>query len=247
MTFRPDELLIAAVASMLDGLQHVAVGASSPGPAGAALLARERSGGAMRVSILGRQRDNPFTDGGRELFDCAAQGRIDAFFLGGAQIDGCANINLVGVEGYPKSRVRFPGSFGSSYLYLLVPRVILFTRTHTRRVLVPRVEFVSAAGTSPPNVYRTGGPYALVTERCIFHFDRARSRFVLRSVHPGHDVEEIRAHTGFEFDAPEEAGTTDIPDRATLALIRGPIREEMRDVYPKYVAEVLEGAFARAD
>ena len=71
-------------------------------PGAAALLARERSGGRLRVSVLGSERHNPFTDGGVELFDCAAQGRIDAFFLGGGQIDGAANINLVGVGGYPQ-------------------------------------------------------------------------------------------------------------------------------------------------
>ena len=44
-----------------------------------------------------------------------------------AQIDGSENINLVGVGGYPNSEVRFQGSFGSAYLYFLVPRVILFS------------------------------------------------------------------------------------------------------------------------
>jgi len=70
------------------GLRHVAVGAQSPIPGTAALLARAQSGGTLRVSMLGSETNSPFTDGGRELFDCAAQGRIDAFFLGGGQIDG---------------------------------------------------------------------------------------------------------------------------------------------------------------
>ncbi|MBT3809180.1 MAG: CoA synthetase, partial [Rhodospirillaceae bacterium] len=113
----PEELLIATVAGMLDGLRHVAVGAQSPIPGSAALLARARSGGSLRVSMLGSETHSPFTDGGRELFDCAAQGRIDAFFLGGGQIDGQANINLVGIGDYPNTKVRFPGSFGSAYLY----------------------------------------------------------------------------------------------------------------------------------
>ncbi len=129
--WRVEELLIAAIARMLDGLGHVAVGSSSPIPGAAALLARTRSGGQMRVSVLGSEHGNFFTDGGRELFDCAAQGRIDAFFLGGGQIDGAANINLVGVGDYPQSRVRFPGSFGSAYLYFLIPRVILFREEHS--------------------------------------------------------------------------------------------------------------------
>ena len=52
-----------------------------------------------------------------ELFDCAAQGRVDAFFLGGGQIDGQGNINLVGTGDYPQNDVRWPGSFGSAFLY----------------------------------------------------------------------------------------------------------------------------------
>ena len=67
----------------------------------------------------------------------AAQGRIDAFFLGGGQIDGAANINLVGVGGYPQSRVRWPGSFGSAYLYFLVPRVILARSSQSETLCVP--------------------------------------------------------------------------------------------------------------
>jgi glutaconate CoA-transferase, subunit B len=236
---RPAELLIDMLARMLEGLGHVAVGAASPIPGAAALLARARSGGGMRVSLLGSERHNPFTDGGVELFDCAAQGRIDAFFLGGGQIDGAANINLVGVGGYPRSRVRWPGSFGSAYLYFLVPRVILFREEHTARVLVPKVEFVSAPGTSPAGIDRSGGPYALVTGRCVFRFDALRRRFRLASVHPGHTVAEIVRHTGFEYDASEEVPSTPSPCAETLALIRGQIGAEIAETYPAFAARVL--------
>jgi glutaconate CoA-transferase subunit B len=236
---RPEELLIDALASMLDGLGHVAVGAASPIPGAAALLARARSGGRMRVSVLGSERHNPFTDGGRELFDCAAQGRIDAFFLGGGQIDGQANINLIGVGGYPQSRVRWPGSFGSAYLYFLVPRVILFREEHTPRVLVPEVEFVSAPGTSPANVHRPGGPHALVTGRCVFRFDRSRARFLLQSIHPGHSVAEVKENTGFGFDLPAKVGETPLPSPETLALIRGPVGAAIAETYPRFAERVL--------
>jgi len=236
---RPAELLIDVLAGMLEGLAHVAVGAASPIPGAAALLARERAGGRLRVSVLGSERHNPFTDGGVELFDCAAQGRIDAFFLGGGQIDGEANINLVGVGGYPQSRVRWPGSFGSAYIYFVVPRVILFREEHTPRVLVPRVDFVSAPGTSSPHVYRPGGPHALVTGRCVFAFDRARRRFRLQSVHPGHTVEEVVANTGFEFDLPEAVPETPAPSPETLALIRGPVGAAIAETYPRFAAEAL--------
>jgi glutaconate CoA-transferase subunit B len=234
----PTEGLIFAIAGLLAGCRHVAVGASSPIPGAGALYTRAVSGGATRVSVLGSRRHNAFTDGGVELFDLAAQGRIDAFFLGGGQIDGAANINLVGTGSYPRSQVRWPGSFGSAYLYYLVPRVILFREEHTRRVFVPKVDFVSAPGPRDDGAYRPGGPRALLTSRCLFGFDTARKRFVLQSVHPGHSLDEVRDHTGFEFDAPAVVPQTAQPDAQALALIRGPIRAQIGETYPKFAAQL---------
>ncbi len=232
--YRLEELLIVTIATMLDGLGHVAVGAASPVPGAAALLARARSQGSLRVSLLGSRRHNAFTDGGRELFDCAAQGRIDAFFLGGAQIDGEANINLVGVGDYRQPKARFPGSFGSSYLYFLVPRVILFSLEHSPRVMVPKVDFISAPGVSPEGVYRPGGPYALVTNRCVFAFSREARRFRLLTVHPGEDLDSVRSNTGFDFDAPDAPPETPTPSEAELALLRGRVGREIAEVYPAF-------------
>jgi glutaconate CoA-transferase, subunit B len=171
------ELLIVTLARLLQGVRTIAVGNSSPIPGAASLLLRARDS-AVRVLMLGSVKNNAFTDGGRELFDCASQGRIDAFFLGGGQIDGQANLNLVGVGDYPKVSQRFPGSFGSAYLYFLVPRVILFREEHTPRVLVPKVDFISAPGTSENGVYRPGGPAALVTQRCVFGLTRTSAASV---------------------------------------------------------------------
>jgi len=242
VAFSPDELLICTIARMLEGLGHVAVGASSPIPGAAALLARARSGGRLRLSLLGSEDHNFFTDGGRELFDCAAQGRIDAFFLGGGQIDGAANVNLVGIGAYPRTTVRWPGSFGAAYLYFLVPRVILFREEHSARVLVPKVDFISAPGASADNVYRPGGPYALVTGLCAFAFDRERRRFRLASVHPGHTIDEVRANTGFAFDAPDPVPSTAPPDTESLALIRDSVGREIGEIYPQFASRLSASA-----
>ena len=235
---REEELLIGVIADMLQGLGHVAVGAASPIPGTAALLARRRSGGRLRVSILGSQAHSSFTDGSRELFDCAGQGRIDAFFLGGVQIDGAANVNLVGPGPYPRSKPRFPGSFGAAYLYYTVPRVILFRQEHSLRSLVERVDFVTAPGSSPPEVHRPGGPFALVTGRCVFAFDREKRRFRLESCHPGHDVAEIRRETGFDFDVAPAVSETTGPGPDDLALIRGALMDEIAEVYPQFAARL---------
>ncbi|MGI9490947.1 MAG: CoA-transferase [Geminicoccaceae bacterium] len=236
-----DVLLIATLANMLDGLNHVAVGAASPIPAAAALLAREKSGGRLHVSILGSERHNPFTDGGKELFDCAAQGRIDAFFLGGGEIDGEANINLVGVGGYPQSKIRWPGSFGSAYLYFLIPRVILFRDIHSPRVLVPKVEFVSAPGSSPGNVYRPGGPHALVTSKAVFTFDRTKRRFCLESLHPDQDLEDLIKTTGFAFDHDARPTTTSLPPPPIRSMIMDHIAPLVAGTYPQFAERLMQG------
>jgi glutaconate CoA-transferase subunit B len=238
---RPEEVLINAIAEMLAGLSHVAVGASSPIPGAAAFLTNNRAPTQTRVSILGSER-NFFNEGARELFDLAGQGRIDSFFLSGGQIDGRANVNLVAVGDYHKPKARFPGSFGSAHMYYLVPRVILFRWEHTRRTLVDQVDFISAPGVSPENVYRPGGPYALITNLCLFDFDRQRARFQLRSVHPGHSLEEVRDQTGFDFDLPEDGVVpfTPVPDAATLEIIRGPVVRRLAEVYPTFAARVFD-------
>lgn len=234
-----EEILIHTIAGMLDGLRHVAVGASSPVPGAAALLARARSNEATRVSVLGSEDHNFFSDGGKELFDCAGQGRIDAFFLSGAQIDGNANINLVSIGDPDLPKARFPGSFGSGYLYYVVPRVILFRLEHTKRTLVEQVDFISAPGFSEPNIYRPGGPFAMITDRCLFDVDKESRRFVLKSVHPGETVESIAENTGFAYDVPDQVPTTPLPDAETLALMRGRIAGEIAEIYPSFAKRVF--------
>ncbi|MBL8348330.1 MAG: CoA synthetase [Rubrivivax sp.] len=249
---RAEEIYANAIAGLLAGARSVAVGMLSPIPGAGALLAREvaaAGGAALRVTILGSHEHNRFTNGGAELFDQAGRGRIDAFFLSGGQIDGQANINLVGTGEYPATEVRWSGSFGSGYLYFVVPRVILFRWEHSRRTLVRQVDFISAPGLSAPGVHRPGGPVALITNLCLFGFNRERGRFVLRSLHPGHTLEEVRDQTGFDFDVPEVgpgAGphaqalpVTELPDAARLALLRGPVARQMAGVYPAFVRQVF--------
>ncbi len=221
-TYAAEEQLACVIAGLLAGARHAAIGASSPIPATGAYL-HQQSDPAFRVSLQQRQMANPFTEGSRELFDLAGQGRIDVFFLGGAQIDGEGAINLVRAEGK-----RFPGSFGSAYMYGVVPRVILFREEHSRRVLVPKVEFVSARG----------NPQALLTGKALFLWQKDRRRFRLESVHPGGTVEEIADLTGFEFDRNENVKTTPAPSAAALALLRSKVNVEIAANYPAFAARV---------
>jgi len=238
---QPEERLAAAIAALIldpaaPPARHVAVGAASPIPAAACWLVR-LMGHPVRLSLLHQREGNPFTEGSRELFDLAGQGRIDLFFLGGGQIDGQANLNLVGTGDWPGRAARFPGSFGSAFMYLMVPRTILFRWEHSRRVLVPRVDAISAPGVSPPGHFRRGTAQALVTGRCVFRFDAAAARFRLASLHPGETAAGIRAATGFNYDRADAPPTAD-PTAEQLALLRGPVCAEMLDTYPEFCARV---------
>lgn len=244
---RPEERYASTIADLLTGVRRVAVGMLSPIPGAGALLARELSGQAIghntgprtQVTILGSQAHNRFSNGGAELFDLAGRGRIDAFFLSGGQIDGAANINLVGTGTYPATPVRWSGSFGSAYLYFVVPRVILFRWEHSRRTLVNQVDFISAPGRSEPGVHRPGGPVALITNLCLFRWQKESGRFLLQSLHPGHTLEEVRDQTGFDFDVPAVLPTTPSPDAGRLALLRGPVAAQIAEVYPAFALQVF--------
>jgi glutaconate CoA-transferase, subunit B len=50
-------------------------------------------------------------------------------------------------------------------------------------------------------------------------------------------VQEVRDETGFDFDAPEVVPVTALPDAATLALMRGQIRDEIGETYPNFAAQ----------
>ncbi|KAA2213077.1 CoA-transferase [Teichococcus oryzae] len=242
-TIRPEERLAAVLARLIldpaaPPARHIAVGAASPIPAAACWLVK-KAGHPVRLSLLHKRSGNPFTEGTRELFDLTGQGRIDLFFLGGGQIDGQANINLIGTGEWPGMGVRFPGSFGSAFMYMMTPRTILFREEHSTRVLVPRVEHVSAPGVSAPGVFRRGTAQALVTGKGVFRFDPARARFTLDSVHAGEDAASLRDATGFDYDAPEPVPLTPEPTPEELALLRGPVCDEMLETYPEFCARVF--------
>jgi len=205
------------IARLLAGSRHAAIGASSPIPATGCFLYQQKNAD-FRVSLQQRRAANPFTEGSRELFDLAGQGRIDTFFLGGAQIDGSAAINLVRADGK-----RFPGSFGSAFMYPMVAGTILFREEHSKRTLVPKVEFVSARGK----------PKALLTGKALFSWQR--DHFRLESVHERFDV---RAETGFDFDAPSDVPLTPPPTDEELGFLRGPVAKLVAADYPDFAKRV---------
>lgn len=238
-----EELLISQLSDLLVNDKHVAVGAASPIPGAAALLAKEEAkliNKRLRVTILHSNKYNNFTDGARELFDCAAQGRIDTFFLGGVQIDGQANINLVGTGSYPKIEKRFPGSFGSALMYFVVPQIILFREEHSPRTLVDQVDFVSAPGVSDENIYRPGGPKYLLTNRALFKFNKDLKKFSLLKLNQNQTVQDIKELTGFKFDISKNISDMLDPDTSRLKILRNKIAPMVSEFYPEFTNRIWD-------
>ncbi len=120
---------------------------------------------------------------------------------------------------------RFPGSFGSAFMYSVVKRTILFREEHSPRVLVRKVEFISARG----------DPAALLTGRALFSWQKDKRRFRLESTHePG----DIRAATGFSYDQSGTVPTTEGPSAEDLALLRGPVAKLIAADYPDFAKRV---------
>ncbi len=241
LDIKREELLISQLAELLVNDRHVAVGAASPIPGAAALLAKEEAkliNKRLRVTILHSNKYNNYTDGARELFDCAAQGRIDTFFLGGVQIDGQANINLVGTGSYPNIQKRFPGSFGSALMYFVVPQIILFREEHSTRTLVNKVDFISAPGVSEEKVYRPGGPKYLLTNRALFKFNKDLKKFSLLKLNQNETIEGVAKLTGFKYDVNENISDMLDPNISRLKVLRNKIAPMVSEFYPEFANRI---------
>lgn len=227
--------MAVAIARRLRDGETIAVGSVSPIPALACLLARATHAPGARLILLGNPEHFPFNGGMQEFYNFALRGRLDVFFGSGAQIDAHGNFNLSVVGDYARPTVRLPGGRAQGALPFVVKRFYLFRTDHSRRVFVPRVDFVTAPGTSPPDVYRPGGLAGVVTDLCVFDFAKERGRLELASLHPGVSLEEVQARTGFLVHAPAPVPTSPVPTTREIELLRGRVRAELEEFYPEFV------------
>lgn len=229
------EVMAVAIARQLADGETIAVGSVSPIPASACLLARRTHAPRARLILLGNPERFPFNGGMQEFYNFAMRGRIDVFFASGAQIDqhGSFNLSVIGDPARPK--VRLPGGRAQGVLPFTVKRLILFRTDHTRRVFVPRVDFVTAPAEAPEGVYHLGGLSTVVTDLCVLDYRRETKRLELASLHPGVSLADVQARTGFPLHAPDPAPVTPAPAPDEVDLLRGPVREELAAYYPQFV------------
>jgi len=181
-----------------------ACGALSQIPAAGLLLAKELHAPAAELIIL-NTAFKPFHTS-RQFHFLAQRGELGLFFVSGVQIDGHGNYNLHQLGKDPeRPEARFPGGYGGGMIYYCARRTVVFRTEHTRRSLVDRVDFISAAGSSPANVLR----------------------LVLDSIHPSCTFDEIRENTGFDLGATGPVASTPAPTAGELRVLRSVVRPKM--------------------
>ncbi|MHA2253163.1 MAG: hypothetical protein ACXAD7_22565 [Candidatus Kariarchaeaceae archaeon] len=99
-------------------------------------------------------------------------------------------------------------------------RSYLYTPAHNVRSLVQRVAYISGPGHPEGGNPYGGGPSMLVTNLCVFTWNRETEQWKLDTLHPGVTLDQVKEATGFEFEHSENPSTTNPPTENELAFIR---------------------------
>jgi glutaconate CoA-transferase, subunit B len=156
-------------------------------------------------------------------------GRIDAGFLGAAQIDRFANINTTTIGSYARPEVRLPGAGGAPEIAGMAGEVFILLE-QTPRTFVERLEFITSAGFLGGGDARARagllgkGPSAVITDLGILTPDAVTKELTLTSVHPGVTVEQVRAATGWPLKISDALQITRAPDAGELRALRDLLR-----------------------
>ena len=160
-----------------------------------------------------------------DVFSVLLQGGyIDVGFLSGAQVDKYGNLNSTVIGDYEKPKVRLPGSGGACEIASMSKRLLIIM-PHEKRRFVEKVDFITSPGFLSGRAERGElgligkGPSAVITTLGVLRFDE-KGEMYLDSVHPGVDVDEVKANTGWDLKVADEVKTTKPPTEEELRILR---------------------------
>lgn len=163
-----------------------------------------------------------------QLFNFVLQGRrVDVGFLGAAQVDryGSLNSSLIGKD-WAAPASKLPGSGGAIEAMAGAGEIFVVMRRHNPRSLVADLDFCTTPGPRRAAAARGGvmpaglGVTTVITDLGIMTRRGIDEELVLSAVHPGVEVDEVRAATGWDLQVSENLTTTVPPTGQELALLR---------------------------
>jgi len=161
-----------------------------------------------------------------EIFNYWLQaGKIDIGFLGGAQVDKFGNINSTVIGEYHHPKVRLPGAGGAPEIASNAKKTMVVMR-HNKRAFVEKVDFITSAGylsggnERKEKGIRGQGPVVIITDLGILEPDPVSKEFILTSIHPSVDIEEIKAETAWDLKISENLKITEAPNKYYLETLR---------------------------
>jgi glutaconate CoA-transferase subunit B len=96
---------------------------------------------------------------------------------------------------------------------------------HSKQRLPERVSYITSPGNGTGKGWRAqvglprGGPAAVITTKAVLRFDRNGEAY-LASTHPGVEVDDVLANTGWQLTVPDHVTTTPAPTEEELRAIR---------------------------
>jgi len=150
-------------------------------------------------------------------------GRVHLGFLGAAEVDRFGNLNSTEVTG-PKGSTRLPGSGGACDIASLAHRFVVLLE-HDKRRLPERVSYRTSPGNGDGPGWRKrvglprGGPSAVITTKAVLRFGHDGEAY-LASTHPGIDVDDVIASTGWQLTMGKCVAQTPEPTTEELKAIR---------------------------
>lgn len=142
-----------------------------------------------------------------------AGGRVDAGFVGCAQIDRAGNMNTTVIGKYASPRARLPGSGGASDIALAVSKLIVMTRHEPRR-FPKSVDFVTS---SRPNGSRLK-EQIVITNLAVLEF--RDGELAVTFLQPGAERDDVRQATGWGVRFASDVERLPPPTRDELGALR---------------------------
>ncbi len=159
----------------------------------------------------------------RTIFDIVWSGRRHVM-MGASQIDRFGNQNIAFIGADPKKpKAQLLGMRGAPG-NTINHKTSYWIPAHSVRSFVARVDAVSGVGYDRAAALgpaaRHHGLRRVISNKGVFDFETPNHAMRLRSVHPGVDVKDVIAVTGFDLAIPDEIEVTRAPTAEELRLLR---------------------------